>query len=722
MRRMLSTFVAVVVVGAMLPVMAGSVSALTALNPANNRPTANPGNTGGAGNSNSTAGSNANRPTPSTSSLATSATSESSVSVQSVPGSAPAAKPTATKSSGNAATNKPQPTATQGTTGGGSTAGAAGASTRPTPKPTTAASTPTSKPTPKPTAEAATSAPRPTPKPSTAAATPTTRPTTGAASGNSASNAGGSGSSASSSSGSTNGAASATTRPTSGAAAGTNASTNAAAAATAKVERLLEKAGVPDDDDDSGEKNTYIVRFTAGTDARNQASQLRAKKINVKRTFNNVFPGVVAAMNSKQLEALIKAGRVADVQPDGFVSTADTTNLWGLDRVDQPALPLNSSYVPALTNAGAGVSVYVIDTGVRADHVAFSGRVAAGYTAITDGNGTNDCNGHGTHVAGTAAGVTFGLASAATIYPVRVLDCTGSGTWSGVIAGIDWVIAHHADGVPAVANLSLGGGVNSTVDTAVNRLINDGVATVIAAGNSNADACTTSPARVPAAITVAASDITDVRASFSNFGSCVDLFAPGVGITSAVPSSTTATASYSGTSMAAPHVAGAVALALGGGQPAGSVVNAATANVITSAAGSPNLLLFVGATATPTPTPTPSEPTPTPTPTPSEPTPTPSEPPAVAPDAPVSVGATPGVRSFTVSWQAGPSDGGSPITGYLVRVTGAMTKTFAVRPDQTALRVDKLKAGRSYLVAVAAVNAAGQSAWVSAGSVVPLAR
>ena len=163
--------------------------------------------------------------------------------------------------------------------------------------------------------------------------------------------------------------------------------------------------------------------------------------------------------------------------------------------------------------------------------------------------------------------------------------------------------------------------------------------------------------------------------------------------------------------MAAPHVAGAVALALGAGQPAGSVVSAATANVITSAAGSPNLLLFVGATATPTPTPTPSEPTPTP-----------SEPPAVAPDAPVNVGATPGVRSFTVSWQAGPSDGGSPITGYLVRVTGAMTKTYAVRPDQTALRVDKLKAGRSYLVAVAAVNAAGQSAWASAGSVVPLAR
>lgn len=475
----------------------------------------------------------------------------------------------------------------------------------------------------------------------------------------------------------------------------------AVAAAEARAERLLERAGL-DEDDQSGERANYIVRFTAGTDARAQATRLRSQKVNVKRTFTNVFPGVVAAMRPKQLEALIRAGRVADVQPDGFVSTTDATNLWGLDRIDQAALPLDSTFAPAITTAGSGVSVYIIDTGVRADHVAFTGRVASGFTAIADGNGTSDCNGHGTHVAGTAAGVTYGLASSATIYPVRVLDCGGSGTWSGVIAGIDWVIAHHADGVPAVANLSLGGGVNSTVDTAISRLISDGVATVVAAGNSNTDACTSSPARVPAAITVAASDIADARASFSNYGSCVDLFAPGVGITSSVPSSTTSTAAYSGTSMAAPHVAGAVALLLGAGQPASGVISGATPDVISSVAGSPNRLLYVATADSVTPEPTP--------------------PPAELPDAPASATSVAGVRSITVTWQPGASDGGSPLTGYVVRVTGAINRTYRVTPDRTSFVIERLRAGRTHVVAVAAVNAVGQSTWVSAGSAVPLSR
>lgn len=206
--------------------------------------------------------------------------------------------------------------------------------------------------------------------------------------------------------------------------------------------------------------------------------------------------------------------------------------------------------------------MYVIDTGVRPTHSELTGRVAAGFTTLSDGNGTNDCQGHGTHVAGTVAGTNYGVAPSAMIVPVRVLGCSGSGSTSDVIAGIDWVISHHQSGVPAVANMSLGGPRSAALDLAVSRGVADGVTFVVAAGNSNVSACTTSPAGEPSAITVGSTTSSDERSSFSNFGTCLDVFAPGSSIVSAGHTSDIATRTLSGTSMASPHVAGVAALAL----------------------------------------------------------------------------------------------------------------------------------------------------------------
>jgi hypothetical protein len=249
--------------------------------------------------------------------------------------------------------------------------------------------------------------------------------------------------------------------------------------------------------------------------------------------------------------------------------------------------------------------------------------VVSGFTSINDGNGTNDCNGHGTHVSGTVGGSTYGVAKSVTLVPVRVLNCSGSGTNSGVIAGVDWVSSNHTAGQPAVANMSLGGGASSALDTAVNNSINDGVTYAIAAGNSNTNACTQSPARVANAITVGSTTNTDARSSFSNFGTCVDIFAPGSNITSSWNTSDTATNTISGTSMATPHVAGVAALFLEanpGASPAtvaSAIISNATLNHVSNpGTGSPNRLLysiFSGGPPPPSPTPTP---TPSPSPSP----------------------------------------------------------------------------------------------------------
>jgi subtilisin family serine protease len=278
-------------------------------------------------------------------------------------------------------------------------------------------------------------------------------------------------------------------------------------------------------------------------------------------TYRHAIKGFSAKVSAGAAAALARHPGVRRVEADGIAEIVGTQPgaTWGLDRLDQVSLPLSSTYTYNYT--GAGVTAYIIDTGLRIDHTQFGNRASIGFDGIGDGQNGNDCHGHGTHVGGTVGGTVHGVAKNVQLIAVRVLGCGGSGSWSGIIAGLDWIVSHHGSG-PAVGNMSLGGGLSSSVNDAVRRAINDGVVMALAAGNSNADACLYSPAATQEAITVGASDAADNRASFSNWGTCVDWFAPGVSITSAYYSSTTATAVMSGTSMASPHVAGAAALYL----------------------------------------------------------------------------------------------------------------------------------------------------------------
>ncbi|HEV7474109.1 MAG TPA: S8 family peptidase [Pyrinomonadaceae bacterium] len=344
------------------------------------------------------------------------------------------------------------------------------------------------------------------------------------------------------------------------------------------------------DDAVVGEKGIYSISSYVADDL---AVRHRGK---VQRVYQNALNGFAVEMSEADAEAMAKDFRVAYVEEDG-VMTANTTQNnppWGLDRIDQRNRPLSGTYTYNWT--GSGVRVYVIDTGIRTTHTQFGGRASNVFDAF-GGNGA-DCNGHGTHVSGIVGGSTYGVAKSALLRGVRVLDCTGNGSTSGVIAGVDWVTANHIN--PAVANMSLGGGASSALDTAVNNLHNANVTIAVAAGNDNgANACNSSPARAVNAITTGSTTSTDARSSFSNIGTCLDIFAPGSSILSAWFTSNTATATLSGTSMASPHVAGVAALYKQANPSASSttirnaIVNNATTNVITNVGtGSPNRLLY----------------------------------------------------------------------------------------------------------------------------------
>jgi subtilisin family serine protease len=411
-------------------------------------------------------------------------------------------------------------------------------------------------------------------------------------------------------------------------------------------------------------------------------------------TVLETFPAVevlLVRLPARAVTALNTAPgiRIAPDLPLTLERTQTPSPSWGLDRIDQRDLPLSGTAVSSPARAGEGVWAYIVDSGIRSTHSEFAGRVAPGMTRINDGLGTEDCDGHGTHVAGTVAGATYGVAPQATLIPLRVFGCPATGNTSDLIAAMDWAVAHHPAGQPAVMNLSLSAGASTFLIDPVNRVVADGIVVVAAAGNDGKDACSTYPAAAPNAISVGATTSTDAKPSWSNFGPCLDLFAPGSGIISAYYTGDTTTRNLSGTSMAAPHVAGAIALLVGADPTltpaaARAALNAATTpNKVTSAGtGSPNRLLYTNPLDGLTVPQAPTEVTTT------------------------SVAAT----SMQVSWTAPTETGGTPITGYVITYTPTGGTPVSASAAASPVTLTGLAQGTTYTVGVAAINAVGTSA------------
>jgi len=459
-------------------------------------------------------------------------------------------------------------------------------------------------------------------------------------------------------------------------------------------------------------QDRYIVRYRDNATESSITSLLARNGGNRRKRLQKLFNGDVVDLTPPQAELLNKnTSLVLWVEKDRTVtshSQVDPSPSWGLDRIDQRALPLNNAY--SFTTTGAGVDAYVMDSGILATHSQFAGRLRMGLDVF--GGDSSDCNGHGTNVAGILGGSTYGVAPQASLVSVRVLDCKGSGTVSSVINAIDWVIDDHTTR-PAVLNLSFGTTQSASLESAVDRAFADGIVVVVAAGNANADACASSPSGNRAsALTVGATNEADSRASFSNFGKCVDLFAPGTNIRSAGITSNTATSLMSGTSMAAPHVAGLVARYLSTASTAtpatvmDAIVSQASPNIVTNAGTlSPTLLAYGDSEFIAV-----SPPAGNGTPQPLLGALTPSSEVVTAPTIPGVTGAVTAIadaKSARLSWIAA-INGGSPITAHIVRVyKGSKFVTQVIVDSDTVHTIPELVASASQWFTVAAMNAYG---------------